>query len=75
MYSFLDPGKQKGRLAAYLVGIPIATCILFAISQGICILRERIIVRSRDTGLSHPPEALEEWEAVDSPTDLEPMAV
>ena len=75
VYSFLDPGKQKGRLAAYLVGIPIANCILFAVAQGICILRERIIARLRDTGLAHPPEALEEWETVESPTDLEPMAV
>jgi hypothetical protein len=41
-YSFLDPKKQGGLLAAYIVGIAAAGVIIFAIVWGICWVRNRI---------------------------------
>jgi len=74
VYSFLNPAKQKGFLAAYIVGIPIGEAIVFAVAQGICILRERIIVRCQRNRTHYAPEELDEWQSVESPSDL-PMAI
>ena len=41
-YSFLDPRKEHGFLAIYIVGIAVGEIIVFAIVYGVCFLREKI---------------------------------
>jgi hypothetical protein len=43
VYDFLDPHKEHGKLAAYIVGIAVAECIIFALVYGIIVLREKLI--------------------------------
>ncbi|OJA13740.1 hypothetical protein AZE42_01548 [Rhizopogon vesiculosus] len=65
-YSFLDPSKEHGFLAVYIIGIAVGYCIVFTIVKGICSLRCRLVARyGLDSSEQVPPEALEQWEHVD----------
>ncbi|KAG1767143.1 hypothetical protein EDD22DRAFT_1008553 [Suillus occidentalis] len=65
-YDFLDPSAQHGLLAAYIIGMGIGYCILFAIVKGICTLRCRLVSPSRlDPSEQVQSEDLHEWEHVD----------
>lgn len=69
-YQFLDPKTEHGLLAAYVVGIAVGECVIFALVYGICYLRERIsakLQRGRDDGELGQPEEIDEWEEVESP--------
>ncbi|KAG6333740.1 hypothetical protein ID866_5353 [Astraeus odoratus] len=69
-YSFLDPGTHPGRVAAYVVGIAVGYCIVFAIVKGLITLRCRLTGRywgSRNEEGQGEPEALDEWEEVQYP--------
>ena len=44
-YSFLDPRKEHGFLAVYIVGIAVGEVIVFAIVYGVCYLREKIAAK------------------------------
>ncbi|KAI6157333.1 hypothetical protein BKA82DRAFT_126905 [Pisolithus tinctorius] len=70
-YSFLDPGSHPGRVAAYIFGIAVGYCIVFAVVKGIITLRCRLARRrwesKEDAGRPGAPEALDEWEEVDHP--------
>ena len=48
MYNFLDPGRGHGKLAAYIVGIAVAECVIFCIVYGICVLREKVWRKRRE---------------------------
>ncbi|KAF9218881.1 hypothetical protein BS17DRAFT_475351 [Gyrodon lividus] len=68
-YGFLDPSKEHGLLAAYIIGIAIGYCVVFTIVKGICLLRCRLHSRygvQQDNSL---PEALDEWQEVDQLKD------
>ena len=41
-YSFLDPKKEHGLLAAYIAGIGAAGIIIFALARSLCALRARL---------------------------------
>jgi len=41
VYAFLNPSKQHGKLAAYIIGIFLGQVIIFSIVRGIVVLRER----------------------------------
>lgn len=45
-YSFLDPAKNHGLVAAYVFGIALGECIVFAIVRYAIVFRERWAVRS-----------------------------
>ncbi|KAG2362898.1 hypothetical protein BDR07DRAFT_1450944 [Suillus spraguei] len=57
-YSFLDPSVEHGLLAAYIIGMGVGYCILFAIVKGICTLRCRLSSEHVQC------EALDEWEHI-----------
>ncbi|KAG8896191.1 hypothetical protein FRC00_006331 [Tulasnella sp. 408] len=44
-YSFLDPSHGAGKLAGYIVGIPVAAIIILAIIKGVCWVRDKIFAR------------------------------
>jgi uncharacterized membrane protein HdeD (DUF308 family) len=73
VYGFLDPQKQHGKLAAYIVGIAVAECIIFAIVYGICVLREKLISlssharASRGISSNEAKQGLDEWEELERP--------
>jgi len=70
-YTFLNPKKQGGLLAAYIVGIAVCYMIVFVIVRFIILLRIRLVARYRrrcsDEGTAIP-EAIEEWEEVERPS-------
>ncbi|KAL4080131.1 hypothetical protein V8B97DRAFT_2054408 [Scleroderma yunnanense] len=70
-YSFLDPGKHPGLIAVYVCGITLGYCIIFAIVKGVITLRCRLSGRywgsREDEERQGEPEALNEWEEVESP--------
>jgi hypothetical protein len=68
-YAFLNPQKEHGLLAAYIVGIAVAECIIFALVWGICCLRERITRTRSGRSLldAHDPEEIEDWQDVERP--------
>ncbi|PVF93865.1 hypothetical protein CPB86DRAFT_818431 [Serendipita vermifera] len=47
VYSFLDPAQGKGKVAAYIVAIPIAEIVVFLIVKGLIYLRDRFFPRGR----------------------------
>jgi hypothetical protein len=59
VYDFLDPHKEHGKLAVYIVGIAVAECIVFAIVHGICVGREKVFGKRREKR-----QGLNEWEQV-----------
>ncbi|KAI0797403.1 hypothetical protein BC629DRAFT_1257969, partial [Irpex lacteus] len=44
-YSFLDPSKEHGKLAAYIVGIAVAAVIVFLIVRYVCMGRAWLVAR------------------------------
>uniref|UniRef100_A0A8H8CIQ3 Uncharacterized protein n=1 Tax=Psilocybe cubensis TaxID=181762 RepID=A0A8H8CIQ3_PSICU len=77
-YSFLDPKKQGGKLAAYIIGIAVAQIVIFSVMRGLIVLRERWAVRNervlsasvaQQGGLGRSTGNIEDdWEEVESPT-------
>jgi hypothetical protein len=71
VYDFLDPQKEHGKLAAYIVGIAVAECIIFALIYGIIVLREKLIAifchskAGRDRTTSEKRQGLDEWEQLE----------
>ncbi|KAI6129379.1 hypothetical protein EDD16DRAFT_1471474 [Pisolithus croceorrhizus] len=67
-YSFLDPGSHPGLVAAYVFGIAIGYCIVFAVVKGVitlrCWLSRRRWGSEADAERLGEPEALDEWEEV-----------
>jgi len=68
-YTFLDPSKEHGLLAAYIIGITIGYCIVFAVVRGVSLLRCRLHLRFGRQQDNSPLEALEEWQEVDQLND------
>ncbi|KAJ7055971.1 hypothetical protein C8F01DRAFT_1156497 [Mycena amicta] len=72
-YTFLDPVKEGGLLAAYIVGIAAGEIIVFLLARGVVALRQRLVVRMgrlpgperSDDVVSR--EGLDEWEQVERP--------
>jgi hypothetical protein len=70
VYSFLDPQIQHALLAAYIVGIAVGECVVFAVVRTIMLLRERYCARRGLVGAaptSSPPENIDEWEEIERP--------
>lgn len=57
-YSFLNPKKQGAFLAAYIIGIAVAQCVIFSIVRTVILLRERRVQRSTTN------VEVETWEGV-----------
>ncbi|KAH7099599.1 hypothetical protein BKA62DRAFT_758524 [Auriculariales sp. MPI-PUGE-AT-0066] len=55
-YSFLDPANGAGKLAMYLVLIPVAEAIIFAIINGLVWLRMRFVPEPRIFVLQEPTD-------------------
>jgi len=66
-YAFLNPQKEHGLLAGYIIGIAVGECIVFALVRGICCLREWI-TRARPDGSFVGMEEIGEWQDVERPT-------
>lgn len=72
-YPFLDPTTQHALLAAYIIGIAVGAVIVFLITRGVAVLRQRAVVRrgllpGADDGLiAGGGEAIDEWEEVERP--------
>ena len=61
-------------LAAYIIGIGIGECVVFCVVQGVCLLRERVVIRIRrkrgwssGAGTGGGAEEIDEWEEVERP--------
>ncbi|KAJ7034634.1 hypothetical protein C8F04DRAFT_1101637 [Mycena alexandri] len=77
-YSFLNPSKEHGLLAAYIVGIGVGEAVVFVLARTVALLRQRLAIRrgilladdaeagnSKDgTGAG---EAIDEWEEIERP--------
>lgn len=72
-YSFLNPDTHPARVAGYVFGITLAYCVVFAIIKGVITLRWRWSGRywdsREDEERQGEPEALNDWEEVDSPRE------
>ncbi|KAJ7093419.1 hypothetical protein B0H15DRAFT_158086 [Mycena belliarum] len=73
-YPFLDPSKQHGVLAAYIVGIALGAALVFSLTRGLIMLRMRLVglmrIRKGSDGLAERDgEGLEEWEEVGRPAE------
>lgn len=44
-YSFLDPSHGAGKLAGYIVGIPVAAIIILALVKGVCWIRDKLLAK------------------------------
>ncbi|KAF9456997.1 hypothetical protein BDZ94DRAFT_1326587 [Collybia nuda] len=70
-YEFLNPAKAHQLLAAYIIGIAIAYCIIFIIIRGIIIIRGGRLRTLRwnfwRKGRRANSEGLEDWEEVEAP--------
>jgi len=71
-YDFLDPSKEHGLLAAYIVGIAVGGALVFAIVKGVITLRARVFGgrgwEDQDKGVV---EAIDVWEEVPRPGEGE----
>ncbi|EDR00926.1 uncharacterized protein LACBIDRAFT_192763 [Laccaria bicolor S238N-H82] len=70
-YSFLDPQKQHGKVAAYIVGIAVGEIIIFCLIRGVIVLRERWAIRARLVmvgGSTDENLEDEEWEEIEGPS-------
>lgn len=67
-YAFLNPSKQRAKLAAYVIGILIGDIIVFAVVRGIVVLRERWALKSGRVlnveGVEMQAGDDEEWEEI-----------
>ncbi|KAF7318428.1 hypothetical protein HMN09_00352000 [Mycena chlorophos] len=75
-YDFLDPVKEGGLLAAYIVGIAVGEAIVFVLVRGVVVLRQRWALRAGRVlgvvgadGQTDDREALDDWEEVERPVD------
>nr|GAT51042.1 predicted protein [Mycena chlorophos] len=75
-YDFLDPVKEGGLLAAYIVGIAVGEAIVFVLVRGVVVLRQRWALRAGRVpgvvgaiGQTDDREALDDWEEVERPAD------
>ncbi|KAF7348776.1 hypothetical protein MVEN_01397100 [Mycena venus] len=74
-YSFLDPTKQHGLVAAYIIGIGVGDVVVFALARGVVVLRQRLAIRSgrlaKDDGevigSGGDAEAIDEWQEIERP--------
>ena len=66
MYDFLNPDKEHAMLAAYIVGIAVGCCVLFTLSRGLILLRQRICRKKQGDVPAGPPEQLDEWDLVEA---------
>jgi len=63
-YAFLNPSKEHGWLAVYIIGIALGCCVVFCIVKGICLLRFRLSHRyGRIEDRCHE-EDIKEWQNV-----------
>jgi hypothetical protein len=71
-YSFLDPSKEGGLLAAYIVGIALGCCVVFSVVKGACSLRWYISLRYGrfEDQPESGAEALDEWQELGVPKDV-----
>jgi len=68
-YSFLNPQKEHGFLAVYIIGITLAQCIVFVIVRYTMVLRDRLAPRKPvEDDVQIPPEPIDEWQDVDRPS-------
>jgi hypothetical protein len=75
-YSFLDPHKEHGFLAVYIVGIALAACLAFTLTRLLCVLRVRLVTPRRMDSTHEkdsPPEAIDDWQEIERPDT--PVAV
>ena len=42
----MDPAKEHAKVAAYVFGIGVGQCVVFALVRGVVVLRERCAVRA-----------------------------
>jgi len=75
-YSFLNPHKEHGKLAIYIVGIALAACLAFTLTRLLCVLREWFVTPRRMDSTHEkdsPPEAIDDWQEIERPDT--PVAV
>ena len=79
-YSFLDPGKQRAKLAGYIVGVSVAECLAFVLVRGLTWARNRLSKRN----LAPAPDSTEsiaerqpseDWEQIERPSSSIARAV
>ena len=73
----MDPHKEGGLLAAYIVGIGVGECVVFCAVRGVCCLRERIWRRGKGVRVGvgvvggvvvgAGVEEIDEWEEIERP--------
>jgi hypothetical protein len=56
VYSFLDPAKGRGHLAAYIIGITVGGIVLFLIMWAVTTLRDRIFREGRGVRVINLPD-------------------
>jgi len=66
-YSFLNPQKVHGYLAAYIAGIGVGEAIIFIIVRYVCVLREKLSSK-RTRSVPSSSETIDEWEELERPT-------
>ena len=82
VYDFLDPRVEHAKLAAYIIGIAVATILVFILVRYICQFRSYLFIRAAKSQAKEPTdsfqteskqeiagnvEAFEEWEEVHRP--------
>jgi len=63
-YSFLNPAKEHGKLAAYIAGIAVGEAVIFLFIRRVILVRER--VAAKYVGRK-PTERMEDWEDMERP--------
>ncbi|KAG5641832.1 hypothetical protein DXG03_004135 [Asterophora parasitica] len=77
-YSFLDPQKQGGLLAAYIAGIGVGFTVVFIAIRYIIVLRIWVVSRihaRRSEGRSVGSEAIDDWDEMETSKDPSGVAV
>ncbi|KAI0713406.1 hypothetical protein C8Q76DRAFT_620255 [Earliella scabrosa] len=79
-YSFLDPGKQRAKLAGYIIAVGVAECLAFVLVRGLTWARNRLSKRN----LAPAPDSTEsiaerqpseDWEQIERPSSSIARAV
>ncbi|KAI0745284.1 hypothetical protein C8Q76DRAFT_789689 [Earliella scabrosa] len=72
-YSFLDPGKQRAKLAGYIIAVGVAVCLAFVLVRGLTWARNRLSKRnvapapdSTESIAERQPS--EDWEQFERPS-------